>query len=168
MWGKFTFCLEENVLEENLCFLNKHSYRTYHVWGIVINILHVLLTTLIKILWGWASLVVQWSRICLPMQGTCVQSQVGEDPTCQGAAKPVAASTEARAPEPVLHKRSPTVRSPRSESESSLCSLQTRQPACSNEDPEQSKIKKLKNIKKNAYEGLYFYFTVGDIETQSC
>ena len=64
--------------------------------------------------------MVQWSRICLPMQGTCVQSQVGEDPTCQGAAKPVAASTEARAPEPVLHKRSPTVRSPRSESESSL------------------------------------------------
>ena len=56
--------------------------------------------------------MVQWSRICLPMQGTCVQSQVGEDPTCQGAAKPVAASTEARAPEPVLHKRSPTVRSP--------------------------------------------------------
>ena len=50
MWGKFTFCLEENVLEENLRFLNKHSYRTYLVWGIVISILHVLLTTLIKIL----------------------------------------------------------------------------------------------------------------------
>ena len=32
-------------------------------------------------------LVVQWLRICLPMQGTCVQSLVWEDSTCQGAAK---------------------------------------------------------------------------------
>ena len=31
-------------------------------------------------------LVIQWLRICLPMQGTQVQSLVLEDPTCQGAA----------------------------------------------------------------------------------
>ena len=30
----------------------------------------------------------------------------GEDPTCQGATKPKAATTETRATEPVLHKRS--------------------------------------------------------------
>ena len=36
-----------------------------------------------------ASLVAQWLRIRLPMQGTWVQSLVREDPTCRGAAKPV-------------------------------------------------------------------------------
>ena len=30
------------------------------------------------------SLVVQWERICLPMQGTGVWSLVWEDPTCRG------------------------------------------------------------------------------------
>ena len=36
-----------------------------------------------------ASLVAQWLRICLPMQGTRVRALVQEDPTCCGAAKPV-------------------------------------------------------------------------------
>ena len=35
------------------------------------------------------SLVAQWLRICLPMQGTRVRALVREDPTCCGAAKPV-------------------------------------------------------------------------------
>ena len=35
------------------------------------------------------SLVVQWLRICLPMQGTRVPSLVQEDPTCCRATKPV-------------------------------------------------------------------------------
>ena len=35
------------------------------------------------------SLVAQWLRICLPMQGTLVRSLVQEDPTCCGATKPV-------------------------------------------------------------------------------
>ena len=35
------------------------------------------------------SLVVQWLRIRLPIQGTRVQSLVQEDPTCRGATKPV-------------------------------------------------------------------------------
>ena len=34
-------------------------------------------------------LVVQWLRICLPMQGTRVRALVWEDPTCRGATKPV-------------------------------------------------------------------------------
>ena len=37
----------------------------------------------------WASLVAQWLRICLPMQGTQVQALVWEDPTCRGATGPV-------------------------------------------------------------------------------
>ena len=36
-----------------------------------------------------ASLVAQWLRICLPMQGTRVRVLVWEDPTCCGATKPV-------------------------------------------------------------------------------
>ena len=36
-----------------------------------------------------ASLVVQWLRICLPMQGTRVRALVWEDPTCHGATRPV-------------------------------------------------------------------------------
>ena len=36
-----------------------------------------------------ASLVVQWLRICLLMQGTWVRALVWEDPTCRGATRPV-------------------------------------------------------------------------------
>ena len=36
-----------------------------------------------------ASLVAQWLRICLSMQGTRVQALVWEDPTCRRAARPV-------------------------------------------------------------------------------
>ena len=35
------------------------------------------------------SLVMQWLRICLPMQGTEVRALVWEDPTCCGATKPM-------------------------------------------------------------------------------
>ena len=35
------------------------------------------------------SLVVQWIRLCMPMQGTRVQSVVQEDPACHGATKPM-------------------------------------------------------------------------------
>ena len=36
-----------------------------------------------------ASLVAQWLRVCLPMQGTRVRALVWEDPTCRGATEPV-------------------------------------------------------------------------------
>ena len=36
-----------------------------------------------------ASLVAQWLRICLPMQGTLVRALVWEDPTCRGVTRPV-------------------------------------------------------------------------------
>ena len=35
------------------------------------------------------SLVAQWLKIRLPMQGTRVRALVREDPTCRGATKPV-------------------------------------------------------------------------------
>ena len=43
----------------------------------------------IKNLPAGASLVAQWLRIRLPMQGTRVRALVPEDPTCHGAAGPV-------------------------------------------------------------------------------
>ena len=36
-----------------------------------------------------ASLVAQWLRVWLPMQGTRVRALVWEDPTCRGATGPV-------------------------------------------------------------------------------
>ena len=36
-----------------------------------------------------ASLVAQWLRICLPMQGTRVRALVWDDPTCRGATGPM-------------------------------------------------------------------------------
>ena len=39
-----------------------------------------------------ASLVAQWLRICLLMQGTRVRALVWEDPTCCGATRPVSHS----------------------------------------------------------------------------
>ena len=35
------------------------------------------------------SLVAQWLRICLPIQGSRVRALVQGDPTCPGATKPV-------------------------------------------------------------------------------
>ena len=60
-----------------------------------------------------ASLVAQWLRICLPMQGTRVWALVWEDPTCHGATKPVCHNYWAHVPqlpkpahlEPVLHSK---------------------------------------------------------------
>ena len=48
-------------------------------------------------------LVVQWLRICLPMQATRVWALVQEDPTCRGAAKPVCHNYWACALEPASH-----------------------------------------------------------------
>ena len=63
------------------------------------------------------SLVVQWWRIHLPMQGTWVWPLVWEDPTCHGATKPMCCDYLAHGLEPVLHNE-------RSQLESSSFSLQ--------------------------------------------
>ena len=50
-----------------------------------------------------ASLVVQWLRIRLPMQGTWVRALVWEDPTCCGATQPMRHNYWACALQPVSH-----------------------------------------------------------------
>ena len=52
---------------------------------------------------GGASLVAQWLRIRLPMQGTQVRSLVREDTPCSGATKPVSHNDWACALEPASH-----------------------------------------------------------------
>ena len=54
-----------------------------------------------KSMYFGASLVAQWLRICLLMQGTRVRALVWEDPTCRGAAGPVNQTTEPARLEPV-------------------------------------------------------------------
>ena len=49
------------------------------------------------------SLVAQWIRIHLPMQGTRVRALVLEDPTCRGATKPVSHNHWACALKPASH-----------------------------------------------------------------
>ena len=69
--------------------------------------LYTLEKLLLKSVRGWTSLVVQWTRIHLPMQRTRVRSLVREDPTCRGEREPVHHNSAARALEPTLcNKRS--------------------------------------------------------------
>ena len=68
------------------------------------------------------SLVVQWLRILLPMQGTRVWALVQENPTCCGATKPVSHNYWALVP-------------------------QLLKPVHSNEDPTQPKRKKERKLK---------------------
>ena len=56
----------------------------------------------LKPIWG-ASLVVQWLRIPLPMQGTRGWALVQEDPTCRWVTKPVRHNYWACALEPTSH-----------------------------------------------------------------
>ena len=53
--------------------------------------------------WQGTSLVAQWLRIRLPMQGTWVRALVRDDPICRGATKPVCHNYWACALEPESH-----------------------------------------------------------------
>ena len=57
----------------------------------------------IKLKSSGTSLVAQWLRIRLPIQGTRVWALVWEDPTCRGATRPVHHNYWACALEPVCH-----------------------------------------------------------------
>ena len=59
------------------------------VYKIIAEIAEFLERLFVKNIEYRASLVAQWLRICLPMQGTRVRALVWEDPTCRGATRPV-------------------------------------------------------------------------------
>ena len=89
-----------------------------------------------------ASLVAQWLRVCLPMQGTRVRALVWEDPTCRGAAGPVshdcwACASGACAPQQERPRRW-EARAPRWRVVPTCHNW--RKPSHRNEDPTQPKI----------------------------
>ena len=75
--------------------------------------MNLIILTLSKKSLEGTSLVAQWLRIRLPMQGTQVRALVQEDPTCRIATKPVRHNYWACVPqllkpthlEPVLHNK---------------------------------------------------------------
>ena len=82
-------------LEEMDKFLEKHNFPRLNqeeVENINRPITSTEIETVIKNLPTGASLVAQWWRVCLPMQGTRVRALVWEDPTCRGATGPVSHS----------------------------------------------------------------------------
>ena len=88
----FSNCLRSPKTFSNI-FIEKNS----HVRGPV-QFKHVLFKGQL-----WASLVAQWLRIHLPMQGTWVWSLVQEDPTCHGATGPLRHNCWACALGPASH-----------------------------------------------------------------
>ena len=118
---------------------------------------------------NWVSLVAQWLRIRLPMQGTRVRALIREDPTCRGATKPMRHNYWACALEPMSHNywaRAPRAHAPQQEKppQWEACPPQRRvaparytreKPACSNEDPTQPKINKFIKLKKKPCYKMY-------------
>ena len=93
-------------------FINEKPPRGFFFWRVAGGChsffdLYTLEKLLLKSVRGWTSLVVQWTRIHLPMQRTHVRSLVRENPTCRGEREPVHHNSSARALEPTLcNKRS--------------------------------------------------------------
>ena len=59
--------------EKNLkifAFIYQFFFSKLYISSLVVHIIRI----------NWTSLVAQWLRICLPMQGTWVQALVPEDP----------------------------------------------------------------------------------------
>ena len=97
------------------CLINVSSYYfrfpkllSFLPFSLIIqNCLHAWVCLLDKISYtetvSGTSLVVQWLRIRLPMQGTRVWALVREDPTCRRATKPLHHNYSACALEPTSH-----------------------------------------------------------------
>ena len=93
-----------------------------------------------------ASLVAQWFRVYLPMQGTRVRALVWEDPTCRGATSPVshnywACASGACAP---LQEEPQRWEAHEPQWRVAPARRNWRKPSHRNEDPTQPKIKKKK------------------------
>ena len=81
--------IKDDCLENMSLLLVLPFYLTAHVMGelrLKYSISHLDLWIRVA---GGASLVAQWLRICLLMQGIRVRALVWEDPTCRGATRPV-------------------------------------------------------------------------------
>ena len=90
-----------------LCIGSQKGEYSAELYGFfppqVIDFLHICLPPVSLKSSLETSLVAQWLRILLPMQGTWVRSLVQDDPTCRRATKPVHHNYWAWALEPVSH-----------------------------------------------------------------
>ena len=87
MFKASTFQSHHNVVKDNK-ILNRRPFLAITLLLFSLNIQHPYYASL-KSFTEQTSLVVQWLKICLPMQGMQVRSLVGKDSTCHGATKPV-------------------------------------------------------------------------------
>ena len=96
------------------------------------------------------SLVVQRLRICLPMQGTQVQSQFGRIPLTSGQLRPCTTTTEAHMPQSPcsITRKATAMKSLELQLEHSPHSPQLEKSPCSNKDLVQPKTLKKKKLKK--------------------
>ena len=76
--------LPKRIYKYSICI---YTYIDY-IHSVCIYTHTIYIYTCIYIYIG-ASLVAQWLRVCLLMQGTRVRALVWEDPTCRGATRPV-------------------------------------------------------------------------------
>ena len=89
-WDLFQGCKDGSISISVIYFINKRKDKNHMIISIETEkasdkIQHpFMIKTTIR-----ASLMAQWLRICLLMQGTRVRALVWEDPTCHGAAGPV-------------------------------------------------------------------------------
>ena len=99
---EWSLCLHFDLLVPGASSSSQQSHRPINRLPVYIR-LSWISSPAIKSIQRGTSLVAQWLRICLPMQGTQVRSLVWEDPTCRGAAKPVHHNYWACALEPTSH-----------------------------------------------------------------
>ena len=92
--------------------LSSETYSWITAGFILLDILHMWLMApssnleeVIQRTMCWTSLVVQWLRICLPMQGTWVWALIWEDPIRRGATEPVCRNYWSSHLEPVLRNK---------------------------------------------------------------
>ena len=100
-----TDALVTNILE--LAFHSQMAETQLFIVVFAVNLKYFIIKSLFKKTNFRASLVIQWLRIHLAMQGTGIRCLVWEDSTCYGATKPMCHNYWALAREPTLHKRSP-------------------------------------------------------------
>ena len=97
------------------------------------------------------SLVVQWLRICLTVQGTCVQSQLGKIPRAVGQQSPCTTTTRGAQSLCSTTREAAAMRSPHTTVKSGPHPVK-RKSAHSNRDPTQPKIKKyIRILRKSLY-----------------
>ena len=101
MLFNYTICYKNNSVSINVGGL-RYTHTHTHTYLIHTNKQAIKKKRSQKFNLG-TSLVAQWLRIHLPMQGTQVRSLFREDPTCHGATKPVHHNYWACALEPMSH-----------------------------------------------------------------